>query len=103
MSDTPPVPPAPRPQAASPGPIKFPPRPPPERILSLRRRLALQPAAMADEARKSINAIMAATRAPWGEQQALTPTQVDELQRTLRQLETKLEERELAVGDLVAK
>jgi chromosome segregation ATPase len=69
----------------------------------LRRRLALEPSAESAAARKSINAIMAATRTPWGEVRTLTAQQVGELQRALRQLEGKLEEREHAVGDLAAK
>jgi len=86
-----------------PGPIKFPPRPPAAQPLSLRRRLSLEPSAESAEARKSINAIMAATRTPWGEVKTLTSQQVAELQKALRQLEGKLEEREHAVGDLAGK
>jgi chromosome segregation ATPase len=92
----------PRPPPAS-GPIRFPPRPPPEKILSLRRRLSLEPSPDSVETRKSINAIMAATRVPWGEQRTLDAQQVAELQKGLRLLEAKLEERERAVGETAAR
>ena len=108
MSDTPsPPPPAGSPlPAGSPAPrglIKFPVRPPVMKPLSLRGRFSLEPSQESAEARKSINAIMAATRMPWGEARPLTLQQVGELQKALRQLEGKLAERERAVTDLVAR
>ena len=87
----------------SPGSIKFPARPPAMKPLSLRGRLSLEPSKETAAARESINAIMAATRMPWGETRPLTLQQVGELQKALRQLEGKLAERERAVSDLVAK
>jgi chromosome segregation ATPase len=98
--NNPPIPPRPPP---APGPIKFPPRPPPEKILSLRRRLSLEPSPDSVETRKSINAIMAATRAPWGEQRTLDTKQVADLQKSLRLLQAKLEERERAVAETAAR
>ena len=84
-----------------PGRIKFPPPPPPDKTLSLRRRMEPSPGSV--EARKSINAIMAATRAPWGELRPMEPHQVGELQRALQQLEAKLDEREHAMEEIVAR
>lgn len=85
-----------------PGRIRFPPPPPPERNLSL-RRLSLEPSAGSAEARRSINAIMAATRAPWGELRPMDSQQVAELQKALRQLEVKLDERERAMEEIAAR
>ena len=84
-----------------PGRIRFPPPPAPEKALSLRRRL--EPSEGSAEARKSINAIMAATRAPWGELRPMDSQQVGELQKALRQLEIKLDEREHAMEEIVAR
>jgi chromosome segregation ATPase len=100
MNNPPPPPPRPPP---APGPIRFPPRPPPEKILSLRRRLSLEPSQDSVEARKSINAIMAATRAPWGEQRTLDSQQVADLQKSLRLVQVKLEERERVVAETAAR
>lgn len=69
--------------------------------MTLRRRL--QPSEGSAEARKSINAIMAATRAPWGELRALDSKQVSELEKALRQLEGKLDEREHAMEEILAR
>jgi len=55
------------------------------------------------EARRSINAIMASTRAPWGELRPLDSQQVGELQKALHQLEAKLDEREHAMEEIVAR
>jgi hypothetical protein len=59
----------------------------------------MEPSPDSVETRKSINAIMAATRAPWGEQRTLDTQQVAELQKSLRLLQAKLEERERAVTE----
>ncbi len=91
---------SPRPPTPS-GHIKFPPPPAPEKTLALRRRL--EPAEGSAEARKSINAIMAATRAPWGELRPMDSQQVAELQKGLRLLEAKLDEREHAMEEIVAR
>lgn len=50
-------------------------------------------------ARKSIDAIISQSRAPWGGAAALSGNQVDELQKAIRGLETKLAERDLAVAE----
>ncbi|MBX3735443.1 MAG: hypothetical protein KF715_02035 [Candidatus Didemnitutus sp.] len=56
------------------------------------------------EARKSIDAILAQSRTPWGgETPQLSGTQVDELQKAIRALEAKLAERDLAVNEAQAK
>jgi chromosome segregation ATPase len=88
-------------RAQPPARITFPPPPPPDINLSLRRRLEPSPGSV--EARKSINAIMAATRAPWGEVRPMEPQQVGELQRALQQLEAKLDDREHAMEEIVAR
>jgi chromosome segregation ATPase len=97
MKDTP----ASSPNLLPPSRVKFPPPPRPDWDLSLRRRLEPSPGSV--EARKSINAIMAATRAPWGELRPMEPQQVGELQRALQQLEAKLDEREHAMEEIVAR
>jgi len=97
MNGAPPSPKPPQP----PGRIRFP-APPPEKNLSL-RRLSLEPSAGSAEARRSINAIMASTRAPWGELRPLDSQQVAELQKALHQLELKLDERERAMEEIVAR
>ncbi|HZL46319.1 MAG TPA: hypothetical protein VFC28_08835, partial [Opitutaceae bacterium] len=71
-----------------------------EKTLSLRRRLSLEPSEGSAEARKSIDAIMAVTRAPWGELRPLDSQQVSGLQKALRQLQAKLDERERATAEL---
>ncbi|HPO01365.1 MAG TPA: hypothetical protein PK879_11700, partial [Opitutaceae bacterium] len=56
--------------------------------------LASQPLQDASaEARRSINAIVSATRAPFGGPATLSPDQIEELERALRQLEHQLAER----------
>lgn len=80
--------------------IKFPVRKATSPSLVLPRRrlmpqaLASQPLQDAsDEAKRSINAIVSATRAPFGGPATLSPTQIEELERALRQLEHQLAER----------
>jgi len=52
------------------------------------------------EARKSIGAIMSQSRPPWaGGKPGLSGTQVEDLERALRALETKVGEREMALAD----
>lgn len=74
--------------------------------LSLRRRGAagtrspIELAEASAEARKQIASIVAATRSPFGEPKQLNTDQVGSLERTLRELEMKLVEREYAIGDL---
>jgi chromosome segregation ATPase len=50
-------------------------------------------------ARKSIDAIMSSSRAPWGGKAALSGSQVDELEKALRALEAKVGEREMALAE----
>ena len=50
-------------------------------------------------ARKSIDAIMSSSRAPWGGKVALSGTQVEELEKALRALEAKVGEREMALAE----
>ena len=54
------------------------------------------------EARRSIDAIVSATRKPWAGATPLNPDQATELETSLRLLETRLEERERAVEELAA-
>lgn len=51
-------------------------------------------------ARKSIDAIISSSRAPWGGKQVLSGSQVEELEKGIRALETKSAEREMALTDL---
>ncbi len=50
-------------------------------------------------ARKSIDAIFSQSRAPWGGEATLSVAQIEELQKTVRTLEGKLAERELALAE----
>ena len=51
-------------------------------------------------ARKSIDAIMSSSRAPWGGNTALSGSQVEQLEKALRALEAKASEREMALAEL---
>ncbi len=68
-----------------------------------RRASPLQRAQEASQAtaaaRKSIDAIMSSSRAPWGGKAALSGTQVEELEKALRALEAKVGEREMALAE----
>lgn len=68
-----------------------------------RRASPLQRAQEASQAtaaaRKSIDAIMSSSRAPWGGKAALSSTQVEELEKALRALEAKVGEREMALAE----
>ena len=83
------------------------PLPPPSgpKPLALQRRVSpLQRAQEANqasaEARRSIDAIMAVSRAPWGGVPAAMPgDKVAELEKALRALEAKLAERDIAVAE----
>ena len=78
---------------------------PAEKSLTLPRRAGLlqraQEASQASaEARRSIGAIISQSRAPWGEgPQALSVDKVQELEKALRALETKLAERDVTVAE----
>jgi chromosome segregation ATPase len=54
-------------------------------------------------ARKSIDAIFSQSRAPWGGEAHLSVAQIEELQKTVRTLEAKLAERELALAEAESK
>ena len=87
------------------GGVKFPTKPAgglkplvlPRRVNPLQRAQEATQATAA--ARKSIDAIMSASRAPWGGKTALSSTQVEELEKALRALEAKAAEREMALAD----
>jgi DNA repair exonuclease SbcCD ATPase subunit len=69
----------------------------PRRVNPLQRAQEASQATAA--ARRSIDAIMSASRAPWGGKTALSATQVEELEKALRALEAKASEREMALAD----
>src|SRR5690606_20397733 len=86
--------------------IKFPAKPTSSlRPLVLPRRVnPLQRAQEASQAtaaaRRSIDAIMSSSRAPWsGKGAGLSSSQVEELEKALRALEAKVGEREMALAD----
>lgn len=88
------------------GPIKFPapPKPVPPPNLSLRRRPSQprDPFVVSEAsavARESIRAIVSASRPPFGEASPAEMDRVIELQRTLRQLELSLAERERLIAE----
>jgi len=88
-----------------PGSIKFPAKPSgglkplvlPRRVNPLQRAQEASQATAA--ARRSIDAIMSSSRAPWGGKNALSSSQVEELEKALRALEAKVGEREMALAD----
>jgi len=96
---------APAPSFPPPGTVKFPVKPTGgARPLVLPRRASpLQRAQEASQAtaaaRKSIDAIMSSSRAPWTGKASLTGSQVDELEKALRALEAKVGEREMALTE----
>lgn len=69
----------------------------PRRVNALQRAQEATQATIA--ARKSIDAIMSASRAPWGGKTSLSGAQVEELEKALRALEAKVGEREMALAD----
>ncbi len=89
-------------------PIKFPVKTAQTPTLALRRRLAVsRPPFEVSEAsaaaRESIKSFVSSTRSPWGETKAITGDRVGELERSLRQLETLLTERERVVTESEAR
>ena len=92
-----------------PGDIKFPIKPSgPKPLVLPRRPSPLQRAQEASQAtaaaRKSIDAIMSMSRAPWGgARTSLSGSQVDNLEKALRALEAKVGEREMALAELETK
>lgn len=89
-----------------PGSIKFPAKPTGglKPLVLPRRATPLQRAQEATQAtaaaRKSIDAIMSSSRAPWGGKgSGLSSTQVEELEKALRGLEAKVGEREMALAE----
>ncbi len=96
----------PGPAFPPPGGIKFPVKAAGGGIKPLvlpRRASPLQRAQEASQAtaaaRKSIDAIMSSSRAPWGGKAALSGSQVEELEKALRALEAKVGEREMALAE----
>ena len=92
------------PSFPAPGAVKFPVKPGGIKPLVLPRRISpLQRAQEASqataEARKSIGVIMSQSRPPWGGKPGLSGAQVENLEKALRSLETKLVEREVALAD----
>ncbi len=84
--------------------MKFPAKPAGIKPLVLPRRVSpLQRAQEASQAtaaaRRSIDAIMSQSRAPWGGKTALSSSQVEGLEKALRALETKVAEREMALAE----
>jgi DNA repair exonuclease SbcCD ATPase subunit len=69
----------------------------PRRVNPLQRAQEASQATAA--ARKSIDAIMSASRAPWGGKTSLSSAQVEELEKALRALEAKVGEREMALAE----
>ena len=69
----------------------------PRRISPLQR--AQEASQATAEARRSIDAIMSQSRAPWGGKTALSSSQVEGLEKALRALETKVAEREMALAE----
>jgi chromosome segregation ATPase len=69
----------------------------PRRISPLQRAQEASQATAA--ARKSIDAIMSSSRAPWGGKTSLSGLQVEELEKALRALEAKASEREMALAE----
>ena len=86
------------------------PKIPVKNTLALPRRLTartgtrspLEPSEASAEARRSIEAIVSATRTPWTGAAPLNPEQASELETSLRLLATRLDERERAVEELEA-
>jgi chromosome segregation ATPase len=69
----------------------------PRRVSPLQRAQEASQATAA--ARKSIDAIMSSSRAPWGGKASLSGLQVEELEKALRALEAKASEREMALAE----
>lgn len=73
----------------------------PRRVSPLQRAQEASKATV--EARKSIDAILSQSRAPWGSSPGLSSTQVENLEKAIRALEAKVAERDAAVADAQAK
>jgi chromosome segregation ATPase len=73
----------------------------PRRISPLQR--AQEATAATAEARRSLDAIFSQSRSPWKAEPILSGSQVDELQKTIRTLESKLAQREMALAEAEAK
>lgn len=94
-----------------PDPIKFPPPKPRETVASLalpRRRTpgsrsGFEVLNASAAARETINAIVSATRTPFGTRSALAAEKLVDLERTLRQLERTLAERERIIAETQAR
>lgn len=91
-------------------PVRFPPKTAPGPALVLRRRtpapssLTAGITAASEEARRSIDAIVSATRSPFGQTPPpVPPSEANHLEQALRQLETRLGEKENALAELEAR
>ncbi len=92
--------------AAGPVVIKFPPRPQSEKPLVLPRRRMRDPFEVSEttaETQKTISALRSATRNPWGDAGPVGNERLLELEKSLKALAAKLEERERYLQDLEAK
>jgi chromosome segregation ATPase len=87
--------------------IKFPPRPQTEKPLVLPRRPLRDPFVVAEttaETQKAIEAIRTATRNPWSDSDpSIGSSHLQDLEKSLKQLAVKLEERERFLQDLEAR
>jgi chromosome segregation ATPase len=105
LPPSPPSFPKPGPSFPPPGDIKFPVKPGSgiKPLVLPRRPSPLQRAQEATqataEARKSINNIMSQSRPPWGGTPTLSGSQVENLEKALRDLEKKVGEREMALAE----
>lgn len=73
----------------------------PRRISPLQR--AQEATQATAEARRSLDAIFSQSRSPWKTEPHLSSSQIDELQKTIRTLESKLAEREMSLAEAEAK
>ncbi|HEU5079841.1 MAG TPA: hypothetical protein VFT72_11565 [Opitutaceae bacterium] len=90
----------------TPVPIKFPPKRETEKPLVLPKRRLRSPFEMSEtaaETQKTITAIRTATRNPWGDPVDIGAEKIAELERSLKQLSTKLEERERTLQEFEAR
>jgi hypothetical protein len=95
----------PPPSFAPPSGVKFPAAPAggpkplvlPRRVSPLQRAQEAQAASA--EARRSIGAIMSQSRPPWGGAPTLSGPQIEKLEKTIRMLEAKVTEREMALAE----
>ena len=73
----------------------------PRRVSPLQR--AQEASQASAEARRSIGAIISQSRTPWSGESKLSSSQVEELNKTIRQLEAKVAEREMLLAEAEGK